>query len=54
MNKMTSHERIQRMYEHRPADRIPIIDYPWDSTIRRWQAEGMPADVSYVDYFDLD
>ncbi|MEI7848556.1 MAG: uroporphyrinogen decarboxylase family protein, partial [Chloroflexota bacterium] len=36
------------------ADRIPIIDSPWDATIERWQREGMPADQSYVDYFGLD
>jgi uroporphyrinogen decarboxylase len=42
------------MFEHREADRIPLIDSPWGATIERWQAEGMPEDVSYVDYFDLD
>ena len=54
MATMTSRERFKRMFEHRPADRIPIIDSPWDSTIERWQAEGMPKDVDWVDYFDLD
>lgn len=54
MAPMTTHERMRRMYEHREADRVPIIDDPWDSTIERWRREGMPADVSYVDYFDLD
>ena len=51
---MTSHERFRRMFEHREADRIPVIDYPWAATIERWQQEGMPASVSYVDYFGLD
>ena len=51
---MTSHERFQRMFEHRDADRVPIIDGPWEATIERWHAEGMPAGVSYVDYFGLD
>ena len=54
MAPMTTYERMRRMYEHREADRVPIIDDPWDSTIERWRREGMPADVSYVDYFDLD
>lgn len=54
MQPMTSHERFSRMFEHKEADRIPVIDDPWDATIERWQAEGMPADVSFVDYFDLD
>lgn len=51
---MTSRERFQRMFEHREADRVPIIDSPWGATIERWHREGMPDDVSFVDYFDLD
>ncbi|MDR3707520.1 MAG: uroporphyrinogen decarboxylase family protein [Capsulimonadaceae bacterium] len=54
MAEMTSHERFKRMFEHRDADRIPIIDNPWRATIERWQQEGMPAEVNYVDYFGLD
>ena len=51
---MTSRERFQRMYEHREADRVPVIDSPWEATIERWHKEGMPEDVSYVEFFDLD
>ena len=54
MKPMTSHERFQRMFAHQEADRIPIIDDPWEATIERWQSEGMPADINYVDYFGLD
>jgi len=54
MSTMTSHERFTRMFEHREADRIPIIDYPWGATIERWQSEGLPTDISYVDYLGLD
>jgi uroporphyrinogen decarboxylase len=54
MKPMTSHERFKRMFEHRAADRVPIIDGPWSATIERWQREGMPEDVSYVDFFGLD
>ena len=54
MNPQTTHERVSRMYAHREADRIPITDSPWRTTIERWQREGMPGDVSYVDYFGLD
>ena len=39
---MTSHERFSRMFAHREADRIPIIDSPWGDTIARWHREGMP------------
>ncbi|MCL5271537.1 MAG: hypothetical protein M1457_13520 [bacterium] len=51
---LTSRERFGRIYDHRDADRIPIIDSPWGTTIERWHREGMPRGVSFVDYFDLD
>jgi uroporphyrinogen decarboxylase len=52
---MTSRERILRMFEHKDADRIPISDRPWgQDTIERWQAEGMPANADYQDYFGFD
>jgi uroporphyrinogen decarboxylase len=54
MQPMTSHERFCRMFAHQEADRIPIIDSPWDATIERWQNEGMPKNTSYIDYFGLD
>ena len=51
---MTSWERFKRMYEHREADRIPIIDDPWTGTLRRWTREGMPEGMDWCDYFDVD
>ena len=54
METMTTHERMARMYAHREADRIPVTDSPWNATIERWHREGMPENVSYTDYFDLD
>ena len=51
--KMTSHERFSRMYAHKDADRIPIMDSPWTETIDRWVEEGMTT-RDYVSYFDLD
>ena len=51
---MTTRERFQRMYDHKEADRIPIIDSPWAGTLRRWRAEGMPEGVDWRDYFDVD
>ncbi len=52
--ELTSHERFLRMFQHKEADRVPIIDGPWGATIERWQSEGMPAGMSFVDYFGLD
>ena len=54
MSEITSHERFSRMFEHREADRVPIIDIPWSETIERWHAEGMPEEVGFVEYFGLD
>lgn len=54
MQPMTSAERFRRMFEHREADRVPVIDSPWPATIERWRREGMPAGASFVDYFGLD
>lgn len=54
MAEMTTYERMKRMYEHREADRVPIIDSPWGPTIERWRREGLPEGVSFVDYFGLD
>ena len=54
MKPMTSHERFKRMYEHRDADRIPVMDSPWSATIERWQHEGMPKDADYSDFFGID
>jgi uroporphyrinogen decarboxylase len=54
MQSMTTHERVSRMFTHQDADRIPITDGPWEATFERWHAEGMPRDVSFADYFDLD
>jgi len=51
---MTSRERFARIFDHKEADRIPIIDGPWGTTIARWRKEGLPENVSFVDYFDLD
>jgi uroporphyrinogen decarboxylase len=42
------------MYEHREADRVPILDAPWAGTIRRWVREGMPAGMDWEDYFGAD
>jgi uroporphyrinogen decarboxylase len=51
---MNSWERFKRMYEHKEADRVPIIDQPWAGTIRRWHREGMPVGMDWRDYFGVD
>jgi len=54
MYKMTTFERFQRTFDHKEADRIPIIDGPWNGTIARWEQEGMPKGMDWRDYFDVD
>lgn len=51
---MNTWERVKRMYEHREADRIPILDYPWKSTLSRWNKEGLPVGADWRDYFGAD
>lgn len=51
---MTTHERMTRMLAHREADRVPVTDWPWPTTIARWQREGLPADGDVAAYFGLD
>lgn len=52
--RMTTRERIQRMFDHKEADRVPIVDTPWESTIARWHREGMPAGVNWAEYLGAD
>jgi len=35
MYKMTSHERFTRMFEHREADRVPVVDSPWGTRLSK-------------------
>ena len=54
MSEMTSHERFSRMFAHKEADRVPIQDLPWDSTVERWRREGLPEKVDWKEYFGVD
>lgn len=54
MAEMTTRERCQRMYQHKQADRVPMLAAPWDTTIQRWRREGLPAKIDYAEYFGLD
>ena len=51
---MTSRERVLAALNHREADRIPIDDSPWFTTVRRWHQEGLPADMSPAQYFGCE
>jgi len=51
---MTTKERFSRMFQHKEADRIPIIDDPWQGTFKRWHKEGLPTNIDWRDYFGID
>ena len=54
MDKLTRKERFIRTFQRKDIDRIAIVDSPWAGTIARWQREGMPKDVDWIDYFGVD
>lgn len=54
MTEMTTHERMSTILSHREADRAPIIDYPWPTSLDRWRKEGMPENADFTEYFQLD
>lgn len=54
MTKMTSYERIKCAFEHKQADRVPILEILWPATVERWCKEGLPGDVPAWQYFDTD
>lgn len=51
---MTAKERVTLALAHKEADRIPICDEPWSTTLTRWKEEGMPADATPEDYFNYE
>jgi len=51
---MTSCERVLRVLAHRPADRVPISDSPWATTVTRWHREGLPEGVTPEVYFNYE
>lgn len=51
---MTSRERMLRTYRHQEIDRILMVDSAWEGTVNRWRREGLPANVSWEEYFGFD
>ena len=51
---MNAKERIRCALSFQEADRVPITDSQWVSTVERWRGEGLPADISPADYFDYE
>jgi uroporphyrinogen decarboxylase len=51
---MTSRERWHLAITHQEADRIPIADTLWPTTVERWRREGLPADADLRGYFGYE
>lgn len=51
---MTIKERFALIINHKEADRIPICDTVWETTVTRWHREGLPKEKSPHDYFGYD
>ncbi len=52
---MNSRERIRAALIGSDLDRVPLTEIGiWPETIKRWQDEGFPKDISPHEYFDLD
>ena len=54
MAELTSRKRFERMFEHKEADRVPMLGAPWGTTLERWRCEGMPRDADFAMHFDFD
>ncbi|MEI6916392.1 MAG: uroporphyrinogen decarboxylase family protein, partial [Armatimonadota bacterium] len=52
--EISSKERILAAMDHKVADRAPVWESFWGSTLERWKGEGLPADADVVSYFGLD
>ena len=52
---MTGKERIGRLLQHRPADRVGLFEVFWAETAQQWAAEGhFPSPELVEDHFHLD
>jgi len=52
---MTNRERFLKTMNFEPVDHPPLLlDGPWHETRQRWEAEGLPKDVSLNEYFDVE
>jgi hypothetical protein len=56
---MTARERLHAVMSFQPVDRLPILEWAswWDVTLRRWEGEGMPANLDRQEvyrFFGMD
>lgn len=51
---MTPRERIHTVLNHEEPDRVPIVDSPWNATVKRWRDEGLTAEQSPAEFFEYE
>ncbi len=51
---MNSRERLERLLNFEEADRIGFVDFPWGTTIERWETQGLPKGTFIQEYFGMD
>lgn len=49
-----SQERVRRLINRQPVDRIAIFDSFWNEVDRDFHEQGVPKDVALEDYFSFD
>jgi len=54
MAEMTTYERMKLTYDHKEADRVPIWDWAWPTTVQRWQEQGLPKDMPWEQFFGTE
>ena len=53
-HNMTSRERIAVTLSGGIPDRVGMHESPWGDTVDLWREQGLPANKSVHDYFDMD
>ena len=54
-NCIGKYERMNKILQHKEADRVPISDFFWGSFLERWRRElGLPSDTDIYKHYDLD
>ncbi|MBI5725972.1 MAG: hypothetical protein HZA50_18580 [Planctomycetes bacterium] len=55
MAELTGKERMLRLLDRRPLDRIPVFEHFWPETVAKWRTEGrLTQDESPEEHFGLD
>lgn len=51
---MEARERITRIINHQPVDRVGVFESFWWETVHEWHEQGLPVDADIEEFLDLD